>query len=509
MGEKREASVNLFLITVQQKRNGFTLIEVVMVIAIMVILAIVAFVSLASERNEVNVGAAAGQIVAVARQAESNSVSQVQDATWGIHFENATYTAPFYALFEGSTYSTTDTLGRYPLPTGVSYSLDSSEAINVTFSPISGAASASTSITIYSSEQSSYADTISISSLGLISYAGIPSWDTWVVDASNNRVEEFNASDTYITQIGCSLGRCTNGTLSSPAGIAINSGGDIWIADATNRIQEFAGGGSTALQQIGCSSGACTATSANGGFNNPQGVAIDGSGNIWVADQDNNRVEEFNSAGTYQMQLGSCSSGACTVTSTNGAFNGPTGIAFNPSGNIWVTDTGGNRVEEFNSAGTYLSQIGCSSGACTATSSKYGFNDPLAIAFDPSGNIWIDDNGNNRLVEFSPAGSFLGVYGCSIIGQCSYGDGNGGFSFTTSTVNGIAIDGGGDIWVSDTGNERVEQLSPAGTYLSQLGCASGECLSGQGSQSGHFAEPTWVVIDTFVATSTGGGGASL
>jgi len=490
----------------KQKRNGFTLIEVMMVVGIMVLLAVVAFVNLSSNRNEGSVSTAASQIVALAREAQSNAVSQVQDATWGIHFENPTSTAPFYALFEGSTYSTTSSLGKYPLPTGVGYSLDSGEAINVTFAPISGAASASTSITIYSLEQSSYADTISISSLGLISYASIPSWYTWVVDASNNRVEEFNSAGSYLGQIGCNSGRCTNGSLSSPEGVAINTGGYIWVADATNRIQEFVsgGGGEDVVGQIGCTSGACSATSANGGFNNPQGVAIDGSGNIWVVDNNNNRVEEFNSAGTYLGQIG-CSSGGCTVTSTNGAFNGPTGIAIDASGNIWVTDTGGNRVEEFNSAEAYLNQLGCTSGACTATSTKGGFNAPAAITVDPSGNVWVDDNGNNRLEEFTSAGTFLGVYGCNFIGVCGYGDANGGFSFTTSTVNGIAIDGGGNIWVADTGNERVEQLNPAGTYLGQIGCASGECLPGQGSQSGHFAEPTWVAIQTFVASGTGGG----
>lgn len=162
-------------------RGGFTLIEVLIVIAIIIILGVITVVNLTGSHYKNAVDSTAQQMVTLARQAQDDAASQLQDATWGIHFSNATNTSPFYSLFQGSAYTTTSTLGSYPLPSGVAYlpsSLASGATLDVTFAPVSGAASASTSITIYSLANPGFADTISINSLGLVSLisaSGYPS----------------------------------------------------------------------------------------------------------------------------------------------------------------------------------------------------------------------------------------------------------------------------------------------------------------------------------------------
>ena len=164
----------------EQRENGFTLIELLIVIAVVVAVAIVALVNLTGNRNETGVNSGAQQIVTLARQAESDSAAQLQGMSWGIHFSNAANAAPSYALFKGSSYSATNTVGTYRLPAGVGYlssTLPLGSTRDVTFSPVSGAASTSTNITIYSLANPSLATTISITSLGLVTIGSLSNTD--------------------------------------------------------------------------------------------------------------------------------------------------------------------------------------------------------------------------------------------------------------------------------------------------------------------------------------------
>src|SRR6185312_3924852 len=192
-----------------------------------------------------------------------------------------------------------------------------------------------------------------------------------------------------------------------------------------------------------------TAGSGNGQFSAPLGIAMDSSNNIYVVDSGNNRVEKFNSAGVYQSQFGSSGSG-------NGQFSAPRGITIDSSGNIYVVDTNNNRVEEFNSAGVYQSQFG-SSG-----SGNGQFNNPHGITIDSSGNIYVSDSNNNRVQKFNSAGVYQSQFGSS-------GSGNGQFSGPGSPQLGITLDSSGNIYVVDTGNNRVEKFSHFASYISQFG----------------------------------------
>ena len=128
----------------------------------------------------------------------------------------------------------------------------------------------------------------------------------------------------------------------------------------------------------------------NGQLSHPGGMAIDASGNIWIADTQNNRIEEFSANGTYLSQFGSFGSG-------NGQFNAPYALAIDASGNIWVMDVGHGRVQEFSSSGAYLSQFGSpGTGNGQFFASQYGYS---SIAIDAHGNIWVTDSGNNRVED--------------------------------------------------------------------------------------------------------------
>lgn len=158
----------------KRPNRGFTLVEVVLVAAIITVLAIVIFPSLTSRRSYEDLNATTKKIMALLREAQSRSISQASSTSWGVHFENATTTSPFYALFS-SSYSTSTTVGYYRLPPKVTYapSLAQGSSTDVTFAQITGLPSASsTSIILQLSPGGSVAanSIITVKSNGPITY---------------------------------------------------------------------------------------------------------------------------------------------------------------------------------------------------------------------------------------------------------------------------------------------------------------------------------------------------
>jgi DNA-binding beta-propeller fold protein YncE len=140
---------------------------------------------------------------------------------------------------------------------------------------------------------------------------------------------------------------------------------------------------------------------ANGQFNNPTGIVVDASGNVYVSDSSNNRIEKFNSSGGFITSWGTPGPG-------NGQFNIPGHLALDSTGNVYVADTFNNRVQEFAGNGTFLTSFG------VMGSGNGQLVDPNGLALDSSGNVYVVDTGNsvgtnnNRIEVFSPVatGSF-------------------------------------------------------------------------------------------------------
>jgi secreted PhoX family phosphatase len=215
-------------------------------------------------------------------------------------------------------------------------------------------------------------------------------------------VEEFNNSGTYISQIGGS--GYGNGKLINPWGVVFDATGNIWVTDGlNNRVQQFTSGGSwmQTIPSSGCgnvSPAGCTASATNGQFSSPKGVAFDSSGNVWVADSGNNRIEEFNSSGSYLTAIGAGYNGISgAIGSTgigSGQFNVPEGIAIDSSNNIWVADYNNNRVQELNSSGSFLNGIGAGyngvAGPIGTWAAKLGqFSGPTSVAVSPNGVVFV------------------------------------------------------------------------------------------------------------------------
>ncbi len=233
-----------------------------------------------------------------------------------------------------------------------------------------------------------------------------------------------------------------SGQLSEPSDLAIDPSGNVWVADTENsRLEEFNPKGEY-IRTVGEGSG-------NGQVRYPYGVAIDSHGNLWVSDTGNDRIEELSSTGTYIQKFGTEGSG-------NVQFFVPEGLAVDPKGDVYVADRGNKRIEELNEKGEYIRSIG--------TSGEGQLKSPSAVVLDSAGNLWVSDYENSRIVEFSPEGAFIRSWGTK-------GTGPG----QLEQAYRLTVGPEGNIWLAEWGNNRVQVFTPAGQYVYGFGSnGSGE-----------------------------------
>jgi len=202
--------------------------------------------------------------------------------------------------------------------------------------------------------------------------------------------------------------------------------------------------------------------SGNGQLSEPFDLAVDSKGNIWISNTGNNRIEEFNEKGEYVGQIGKEGTG-------NGEFKLPKGIAIDSEDNIWVVDSGNNRVQKFNSKGEYLGKFG------EKGSGEGQFESPSGIDLNNTNQPFVVDTGNDRVEKFNEAFKFLFQFG-------KEGTGDGEFKSPT----GIVVEPGHRIWVTDTGNNRVQKFNGE-NFVTTFGK--------EGTGNGEFNGPTGIISD--------------
>ena len=179
----------------------------------------------------------------------------------------------------------------------------------------------------------------------------------------------------------------------------------------------------------------------NGQFQDPRGIAVDEAGNVYVADSGNHRIQKFDSSGSFLTQWGSQGDGP-------GQFQEPWGVAVTAEGHVYVADTWSHRIQKFDAEGKFLITWGGYRATGGAAVGEEGFFwGPRDIAVDAAGNVYVTDTGNKRVQVFNPDGDFLAQWG--------------GFGVEDGQVDepvGIATDEEGNIYVADTWNQRVQKF---------------------------------------------------
>jgi hypothetical protein len=279
--------------------------------------------------------------------------------------------------------------------------------------------------------------------------------DVWVSDYANDRVEEFSPSGTFMK----SCGKAGSGEVEfdGPTGVAINSSGQLYISDSGNNRVEVIN------QSCGY-----WASFGQGYLSDPMGLAFTSGGNfsrelVLVANSGDDDIEEFStgreSVGEKYTQKHEGSYGA--KGSGDGEFLSPTDVILAARENantqlFYVVDSGNDRVQEFSVSGLYTiygeSLTYKFDEAFGSKGSEEGrFSDPTAIALDPStGDLAVTDTGNDRVEEFLPTGTYIATFGSAGSGNSSFAD-----------PKGIAVTSNGTLDIADTGNNRVTVWGPS------------------------------------------------
>jgi streptogramin lyase len=251
-----------------------------------------------------------------------------------------------------------------------------------------------------------------------------------------------------------------NSQFAHPGDIALDAKGNLWVVDENNNRLEQFNPKNEFLKALG------TTGSGNGQFSRPTSIAITTTGNIWVTDAGNNRLEQFNEKGEFLKAVGSYGAG-------NLQFSGPEGIAIDQKGNLWVSDTYNARLQKLNEKGEFVKVVG------TRGSATGQLIEPTGIDVGPGNKVWVTDWSNNRVEVYTEAGEYVRQFG-------SEGTGNGQFKHPDA----LTIDTKGNVWVGDQNNNRLEQFNQNGEYVSQFGSA------GTGNGQFSLGWPMGIAVDS-------------
>ncbi len=184
-------------------------------------------------------------------------------------------------------------------------------------------------------------------------------------------------------------------------------------------------------------------------------MAVDASGNVFVADDVNHRIRKLTPAGIVTTVAGSIL-GSADGTGANAQFNRPSGIAIDALGNLYVADEFNSRIRKITPTGTVSTLAGTTSGFADADGIAARFNKPRGIAVDRAGNVYVADTENNRIRKISPSGTVSTLAGGSN-GIGGYKDGPAEDALFRAP-SGIAIDASGNIYVGDAANNRIRLI---------------------------------------------------
>jgi sugar lactone lactonase YvrE len=414
-------------------------------------------------------------------------------------------------LYSGPiTVASSETIEAIAVASGVANSAVASETfiINIlpsaatpAFSPAGGSYTSAQSVTISSATTGAsiyyttngstpttastlYTGAITVSSSETISAIAVASgYNTSAVGTAGYLINQGVGIITTIAGNGASGftgdgGAATSAELYYPRGSAVDSSGNVYIADTDNQrirkvtpagvISTVAGTGTA-----GFSGDGGLATSAT--LDYPIGVAVDGSGNLYVADEYNQRIRKVSTAGIITTVAGN---GVATFagdggSATSASLDDPFGVAVDSSGNLYIADEYNQRIRKVSPAGVITTIAGNGTSGYngdggSATSAELYY--PGGVAVDSSGNVYIADTDNQRIRKVTAAGLISTIAGTGNSGFS--GDGSAATSATMDDPSGIAVDSTGNVYFSDTYNYRIRKISTAGIISTVVGSGS-------------------------------------
>ncbi len=304
----------------------------------------------------------------------------------------------------------------------------------------------------------------------------------YVADALNNTIRRISSAGGVTTFAGGNINEITNlpdrgyadgtgrGALfsfgvgetgrSGARTLGLDSAGNLYVADTLNHVirKLTPAGVVTTLAGSAGNSGSADGAGVAAQFSSPYGVAVDGAGNVYVADAGNNTIRKVTPAGVVSTLAGrdGANSGSTDGSGANARFNNPGGIAADAAGNLYVCDTNNHTVRKVTPAGgvTTLAGSAGARGSSDGLGLNARVNGPTGIAVDGAGNVYVSDTGNGTIRKITPAGVVSTIVGLAGLTGAADGTGN---AARLSTPYGVAVDGAGNLFIADSGNHSIRK----------------------------------------------------
>ena len=326
-----------------------------------------------------------------------------------------------------------------------------------------------------------------------------PDGSVYVADAGNHRIQRFGASGDFQGKWGSE--GAGDGELSSPRALATDADGNVYVADSGNhRVQVFDEDGGF-IRKWGRYDEEDPA-----GLGYILGIGVDAAGGVYLSDSDNARIKKFDAEGGYQLQWGAPTFGSARKAVADGDGHtyvldgaqgqvlkldpegrvilrigeqgalpgqllGPEGLDLDEErGLLYVADTANHRVQAFDADDGSLAGVWGGPGFGDGE-----FHYPLDVAVAADASVYVADSGNARIQRLSPEGELIAKWG-------GYGNGDGRFHIPAR----VAIAPDGSVYVADSGNNRIQRFGPGGEFLGKWGS--------EGSGDGGFEEVVGVAV---------------
>ena len=321
--------------------------------------------------------------------------------------------------------------------------------------------------------------------------------NVYIVDQRNNRIRKVDSSGVITTFAGTGDygvdrdyirggyvgdgGPAVDALLAQPSGVAADGAGNVYIADTGNHrirkvdssgvITTFAG-----TEVYGYSGdGGDGGPSVEALLAEPSGVAVDGAGNVYIADQRNHRIRKVDSSGTITTFAGSeeHGDGGDGGPSVEALLAEPSGVAVDGAGNVYIADQRNHRIRKVDSSGTITTFAGREDyrdggfGGDGGPAALAQLRSPSDVATAGAGNLYIADRFNHRIRKVDSSGVITTFAGS---GEYGFGgDGGPAAEAQLYSPNGVATDGAGNLYIADTGNSRIRKVDSSGTITTFAG----------------------------------------
>jgi sugar lactone lactonase YvrE len=291
---------------------------------------------------------------------------------------------------------------------------------------------------------------------------------------------------------GSTEGTGTAAMFNYPYGVAVDAAGNVYVADSYNhKIRKISSVAVVTTLAGNGTLGSNDATGTLAKFNYPLGVAVDAAGNVYVADIYNNKIRKITSTGVVTTLAGSSSTGAIDGIGTAASFNNPTGVAVDATGNVYVADNSNHKIRKITSAGVVTTLAGNgTAGAIDGIGTAASFNFPTGVAVDAAGNVYVADNINQKIRKITSAGVVS-----TLAGSGTYGSTDAtGTAASFYNPNGVAVDATGNVYVADNNNQKIRKITSAGVVTTLAGNGTVGATDAIGTAA-SFYDPTGVAVD--------------